>query len=194
MYTYQSTRTDHASVPVWYCMPRQCFSATLVLHAQIVLQCHNGTACPDSATVPLWYCMPGQCYSATTYCMPGQCCSATMVLHAQTVLQCQCGDAWQHNAAVPLWYCSSGQCYSATNGMQCHGALHLREHSCVLLWEVSKQWPTCGSWEAHIGGLHRGWQQSKDLIAGAFSVSIQVDGDLDLIRADLACNVSYRPG
>ena len=53
---------------------------------------------------------------------------------------------------------------------------------------------TCGSWEAHVGGLHGGWQQGKDLIPGSLGVAIQVDGNLDLVRTDSASNVRHRPG
>ena len=56
--------------------------------------------------------------------------------------------------------------------------------------EVWARVHTSGCREAHVGGLHRRWQQSKYLIPGPFGVAIQVDGNLDLIRADLASNVA----
>ncbi|KAA6420623.1 MAG: hypothetical protein FRX49_09416 [Trebouxia sp. A1-2] len=37
-------------------------------------------------------------------------------------------------------------------------------------------------------------QQGKDLVPGPLGVAIQVDGNLDLIRADFASNVANRPG
>ena len=49
---------------------------------------------------------------------------------------------------------------------------------------------TCRGREAHVGGLHRGRQQGKDFIPGSLSVAIQVDGHLDLVRTDLAGNIT----
>lgn len=91
---------------------------------------------------------------------------------------------YHYNTATP------GLCYTAPI------VQHTKEHkrSPQLTNAVGKEGPACGSWEAHVGGLHGCRKQGKDLIAGPLGVSIQVDGNLDLIRADLAGNVSHRPG
>lgn len=78
---------------------------------------------------------------------------------------------YQYGTAMPGHYCT-------TPVVQ-----HAKEDKSSLLRKNAggKQGPTCGSWEAHVGSLHRCRKQGKDLIAGPLGVTIQIDGNLDLI-------------
>ncbi len=54
--------------------------------------------------------------------------------------------------------------------------------------------PTSGGRKSHIGGLDWRRQQGKYLVPSPLGVAVQVDGNLDLIRADFAGDVTNRPG